>query len=60
MFVRIPFSPIRESLYSPQELMAGPDAADFRSFARARRFQMLRVLHAPRSHRSERSPLQHL
>ena len=34
MFVRIPFSPIRESLYSPQELMAGLDAADFRSFPR--------------------------
>ena len=29
MFARIPFSPIRESLYSPQELMAGLDAADY-------------------------------
>jgi hypothetical protein len=34
MFTRIPFSPIRETVYSPQELMAGLDAADYRSFAR--------------------------
>jgi predicted Rossmann-fold nucleotide-binding protein len=33
MFTRIPFSPIRETLYSPQQLMAGLDAGDYRSFA---------------------------
>lgn len=39
MFTRIPFSPIRESLYSPQELMAGLNAADYRSFARTPDFK---------------------
>jgi predicted Rossmann-fold nucleotide-binding protein len=39
MFARIPFSPIRQALYSPQELMAGLDAADHRSFARTPDFK---------------------
>ncbi|MGA8675690.1 MAG: hypothetical protein WB621_10780 [Candidatus Acidiferrales bacterium] len=39
MFTRIPFSPIRETVYSPQELMAGLDAADYRSFARTPDFK---------------------
>jgi hypothetical protein len=39
MFARIPFSPIRESLHSPQELMAGLDAADYRSFGRTPDFK---------------------
>ncbi len=39
MFARIPFSPIRESLDSPQELMAGLNAADYRSFARTPDFK---------------------
>jgi len=39
MFTRIPFSPIRESLYSPQELMTGLDEADYRSFARTPDFK---------------------
>jgi hypothetical protein len=39
MFARIPFSPIRESLYSPQELMAGLDPDDYRSFARTPDFK---------------------
>jgi predicted Rossmann-fold nucleotide-binding protein len=38
MFARIPFSPIRQSLYSPPELMAGLDA-DYRSFARTPDFE---------------------
>lgn len=39
MFARIPFSPIRESLYSPHELMAGLGAGDYRSFARTPDFK---------------------
>jgi hypothetical protein len=39
MFPKIPFRPIRNSLYSPKELMAGLDAADYRSFARTPDFK---------------------
>lgn len=39
MFARIPFSPFRESLYSPQELMAGLNAANYHSFARTPDFK---------------------
>jgi predicted Rossmann-fold nucleotide-binding protein len=39
MFARIPFSPIRGSLYSSEELMAGLDADDYRSFARTPDFK---------------------
>lgn len=52
MFAKLPFSPIRTSLYSPQALMAGLDGNDYRSFAR--RFRMLRVLCAPWQRGSER------
>jgi predicted Rossmann-fold nucleotide-binding protein len=39
MFANLPFSPIRTSLYSPQELMAGLDGNDYRSFARTPDFE---------------------
>jgi predicted Rossmann-fold nucleotide-binding protein len=39
MFARIPFNPIRDSLYSPQALMAGLDADHYRSFARTPDFK---------------------
>jgi hypothetical protein len=39
MFAKIPFTPIRETLYSPRGLMAGLGAADYRSFARTPDFK---------------------